>query len=476
MASPNSNVPTPVPFPQPEGIRNPNAASPTAESPKTRERTSTNASIVSNKIRTATGKLMDVNPPPGMWAAAGTTAAKAPSITDIRKGSFGSDGWNEDSQRKRAGSRTSQGEQRSRASTNAASPIDQSERPSFGGQRKVSSSNALNTEAFPALAEEDTRQVAGYDGYDERPNTGRQSKHSSESATEHFDDDRPQQPKRTSSGRYANGYVPPPKLPWKKSFMIGLKGFWKWFLTPAGFLITLYGLNVVAWGGMLFLLLCNAAPAMCTPTCDDINSPRRKWVEYDSQILNALFCVTGFGLAPWRFRDLYYWACWRIGGSSRTETGIRRLAGIHRGWFRLPGSDRLPDKAGATVVDPEDPAVPIPVQMIPDPPPTAIRAPPTKSWKMDFVIWMNVWNTFFQVVLCFYMWHYNRIDRPSWATGLFVALGCGVAGAAGIMMWHEGKNVKKVEGVPMRRDYGDQRDDEEAQNIPLVTTGVATKS
>ena len=75
--------------------------------------------------------------------------------------------------------------------------------------------------------------------------------------------------------QYANGYVPPPKLPWKKSFMIGLKGFWKWFLTPAGFLITLYGLNVVAWGGMLFLLLCNAAPAMCTPTCDDINSPRR---------------------------------------------------------------------------------------------------------------------------------------------------------------------------------------------------------
>jgi hypothetical protein len=44
------------------------------------------------------------------------------------------------------------------------------------------------------------------------------------------------------------------------------------------------------------------------------------------------------------------------------------------------------------------------------------------------------------------------------------------------MMWHEGKNVKKVEGVPMRRDYGDQRDDTEAQNIPLVTTGVPTKS
>jgi hypothetical protein len=232
---------------------------------------------------------------------------------------------------------------------------------------------------------------------------------------------------------------------------------------------------------MLFLLLCNAAPAMCTPTCDDINSPRRVWVEIDSQILNALFCVTGFGLAPWRFRDLYWWGWWRLGGSNRKEIGIRRLAGIHQGWFRLPGSDQLPELADAKMVDPEDPAVPIPASKIPDPPPTGIRAPPTKSWKMDFVLWCNVWNTFFQIVLCFYMYHYNRIDRPSWATGLFVALGCIVAGVGGIMMWHEGKNIKKVEGVPMRKDYdGASSDDAEsrtAQNIPLVSNpGGAAKS
>lgn len=230
---------------------------------------------------------------------------------------------------------------------------------------------------------------------------------------------------------------------------------------------------------MLFLLLCNAAPAMCTPTCNDINSPRRKWVEIDSQILNALFCVTGFGLAPWRFRDLYWWAFWRIGGSSRKEIGIRRLAGINRGWFRLPGSDRLPEKANASLVDPEDPAVPIPAKLIPDPPPTGIRAPPTMGWKMDFVVWNNASNTFFQIVLCFYMWHYNRINRPSWATGLFVALGCGVAGIAGIMMWYEGKNVKKFEGVPTPRDYDNQSGDIEsnsAQNVPLVATGKPAKS
>ena len=244
--------------------------------------------------------------------------------------------------------------------------------------------------------------------------------------------------------------MPPPKLPWTTSTIIGLKAFWKWFLTIPGFLITLYGLNVVAWGGMLFLLLCNAAPVMCTPTCDDIQSPRRIWVEIDSQILNALFCVTGFGLAPWRFRDLYWLGVWRLGRTTaRKQTGIRRLAGIHRGWFRLPGSQDLPELANGGTVDPQSPAVPIPVGKTPDAPPTGKRASPTKSWKMDFVVWNNVLNTFFQVVLCFYMYHYNRYNRPSWATGLFVALGCIVAGVGGIMMHIEGKRVKKVEGVPM---------------------------
>ena len=98
---------------------------------------------------------------------------------------------------------------------------------------------------------------------------------------------------------------------------------------------------------------------------------------------------------------------------------------------------------------------------------------------MDFVVWNMVWNTLFQIVLCFYMWHYNRIERPSWATGLFVALGCIVAGIAGIMMWYEGKNVKKVEGVPMRKDYDERPADAEAhpaQNIPLVATGKAARS
>lgn len=47
-------------------------------------------------------------------------------------------------------------------------------------------------------------------------------------------------------------------------------------------------------------------------------------------------------------------------------------------------------------------------------------------------------------------------------------------------MWHEGKNIKKIEGVPMRKEYDMKPTDVEghsAQNIPLVThTDTTAKS
>jgi hypothetical protein len=73
-------------------------------------------------------------------------------------------------------------------------------------------------------------------------------------------------------------------------------------------------------------------------------------------------------------------------------------------------------------------------------------APPTKLWKLSFVVWMMILNTLFQAVLSGMMWGYNRITRPSWATGTFIGLGCGVSLLAGLMMWWEGRKVKKIEG------------------------------
>lgn len=39
---------------------------------------------------------------------------------------------------------------------------------------------------------------------------------------------------------YANGYQPPPKLPWTTSTALALKAYGKWVLTIPGFLITVY--------------------------------------------------------------------------------------------------------------------------------------------------------------------------------------------------------------------------------------------
>ena len=267
-------------------------------------------------------------------------------------------------------------------------------------------------------------------------------------------DDEPVKPEPNEEGVYPNGYSFPAKKTWAEATAIGFKAFLRFIFTPLGFFIVLYGLNVVAWGGMLFLLLCNASPWMCQLgdgryDCNDINSPRRVWVEIDSQILNSLFCVTGFGLIPWRFRDFYYYLKWRIW---KQEPALRKLAGYHNGWFRLPGSDRLPIKSYSESQQYEDetnPALPIPLRRTPAPPLTGARAPPTPLWKMDYVVWAFVWNTFLQAVLSAFMWGLNRYDRPSWSTGLFVALACIVAAMGGLMQFFEGKKIKKVEGIPL---------------------------
>ncbi|KAJ5971404.1 uncharacterized protein N7479_001322 [Penicillium vulpinum] len=206
--------------------------------------------------------------------------------------------------------------------------------------------------------------------------------------------------------------------------------FFRWIYTPLGACITIYGLNVVAWGGMLFLLMCNAAPAMCHPSCDSIDSSRRIWIEIDSQILNALFCVTGLGLAPWRIRDLYQWSFWRLGRSEESRRkGLDRLAEIHKNWFlRSQELTLLPIKAQQLHL--------------------AEQATPTPLWKIDVVVWGNILNTVFQICLAVCMWAMNRFNRPSWTTGLFVGLACAVAGVAGILMWLEKRRVRKANEHP----------------------------
>lgn len=361
------------------------------------------ASAASSRIRSASVKLIDSDVPLGAWAGIGAASSRAPSLGDIRRGSYSSPEFEKERVRRASGGSIGDGQKWKLSRTSSGLSSKSVGTPGGRGKRRSS-----------VLVEED-----GADPLDvSRSGEGRENEGKEEVEVEaDVIEEKPstEDPSAVegvpTKEEPPNDYRFPPKLPWTTSFAIGLRAFWKWFLTPLGFLITIYALNVVAWGGMLFLLLCNASPAMCHPTCNDINSPRRKWIEWDSQILNALFCVTGFGLAPWRFRDLYWLLVYRIGLIGRSHekrmTGLRRLAGIHRGWFRLRGSQEWREEYGDERDETND-AVPLPLSKRLDPPLTGIRASPTATWRLDLVIWCMVWNTFLQCCLCGFMWGMNR--------------------------------------------------------------------
>ncbi|TKA72975.1 hypothetical protein B0A55_05298 [Friedmanniomyces simplex] len=467
------------------------------------QRTGTMSSVA-HTVQAAAAELLQKDPPPGFFAATAETVSQAPTIGEIRRGSFGADGWHSDEQI-----------QRRRRTLSQSSGKRRSQRTSDGDWERGGDGGL---QAFPVLTEEPS-QISRAEATHEEPaltapilQSRREEEELPVEAEETNDTsirtDHDRIAPLTGDRRvYSSGYIPPPVIPWTTSTGIALKAFWKWFCTPFGFLVTLYGLNVVAWGGMLFLLLCNASPPMCWApihtagtgghmscaaalalnskypryyNCNDINSPRRVWLEIDSQILNALFCVTGFGLVPWRFRDWWYLLLWRCTSEKRAGTakklyGLRVLAGIYRNWVRLPDSHTLDQLNSAEyrrtiakesmnadtspvsddAVDLEtgsstagdDSRLPLPFSKAPESPLTGIHAPPTALWKIDFFVWSQVLNTFFQVCLCGFMWGMSRYNRPSWSTGLFIALACIIAGLGGLVSYLEGKKVKRVEGV-----------------------------
>ena len=425
MATPDDEIP-PIPRSETEPMSGP----PPNATLSSRGRAATNTSLASistasSRLRSGTLRLLDVDLPQGAWAGLGNATSKAPTIREIRRGSFGDQGWSEEYQTATRSRRSSSGK---------------TARTAVRAKRKSSASQEASS-PFPPLREGDTNALsivpssaAAADAVQTREFADEPPTYNNDNLTEK--DTIAKAPLSPVSTKHPyteaekvsstmtdqsmppytvreDGYIIPPKIPWTTSTVVGLKAFWRWFLTPLGFIITIYCLNVVAWGGMLFLLLCNASPVMCrlSPTlvdCNSRDSPRRRWLEVDSQILNGLFCVTGFGTVPWRFRDWYWLLVYRFGSifglsKERRLHGLQRLTGFHRGWFRLPDSDTLGDE---DVVEGNEGKLPIPLKKRPDVPLTGVRAPPTKTWKMDFVVYCNVMNTFMQVCLCFFMWHW----------------------------------------------------------------------
>ncbi len=493
--------------------------SPTRSPPDANTSRSRASSGSSGILRKASVKFLESGPPLGVWHAAGEALGKAPTPNDIVKGKYSHDGWDAEAQYKHS----LVGEDGARRLPRRMSSGQTSTTPAT--PRRISSSQVPTTPASPSAlpahveTDETDQPNEPFSPFSATGNTADQifGKTATRPATSVKDiapdvkDDMllppnarnlptasPPEEKSTplpldarssssaslsapsviqvpdADGVYPNGYKFPPKHTRAQAAKIGFKAFCKYVTTILGFLVVVYCLNIVAWGGMLFLLLVGGGDKyMCYPErlrgvkdCNDLYAPRRIWLEIASQILNALFCVTGLGLIPWRFRDLYYLLQWRL---FKKQSGLRKLGGIHNGWFRLPGSHHLPiiskveqyaDRGGN-----DHPAMAIPLSKTPPPPLTGNRAPDTKTWKLDFVIWAMVLNTFLQIVLCGFMWGYSRFNRPSWATGTFIALACIVAAAGGLMTFFEAKKVKAVEGIPVEgigepkdAELGKQRD------------------
>ena len=367
-------------------------------------------------------------PPVGMFHAFGTYGSNIPTVADVQKGNFNSEGWSGPGQRRNS--------QAHRHTDWHVLHLHQQRKNSIAVAPKLTT---IEQVPVVKLDKADSEKTGGEVDRTEAAPTGETS---ASVLTPH-----------DPSVPYSNGYQFPPKHTKWYSTKVFLLAFWKFFITPTGFLITIYGLNVVAWGGMLFLILIHATPAMSHPSWNNDYSGAKIWLEIDSQILTALFCVTAWGLIPWRFRDFYYLLQWRWG---KNLDGLRRLAGIHRGWFRLQGSQELDVKYTPSIdglrpgVD--ESVLANPIALSPDAPLTGERAPPSKYWKLDVVIWMFVWNTILQTILCGFMWGMNRFHRPGWLTGLLISTGCIVAMIAGWIMFKEGKNVKKIEGVPVSQE------------------------
>lgn len=214
--------------------------------------------------------------------------------------------------------------------------------------------------------------------------------------------------------------------------------------TPFLCLATVYVLNIIGWGAMDFFLVCNAAPAMCHPTCDDPNSPRRRWIEIDTQILVALLCIPAFGLAPWRYRDLYVLLMYRVTGDGGW---LVKLVAYNEDWVQLDG--KLEDNLRLEKFEPTsgseensqflEPASDNPVE--------APSTSPTKLWKLDVVVCCKALNTAFQAALAGFMWGYNRFDRPPWSASLLVPCAFGCMIIAKLAMFLEGTRIRNNELV-----------------------------
>jgi hypothetical protein len=176
-----------------------------------------------------------------MFHAYGHIISNIPPVEDVQKGNFTHDGWSGPAQRGNS--------QAHRPTDGHVLNLHQEREKSIAGDLKKTPTIEVGKEE----SEKNGEEIEGMTS----PQTG-DGETSSAVLNPH-----------DPGALYLNGYQFPPKHTKKQATNIFLIGFWKFFITPFGFIVTIYGLNVVAWGGMLFLILCRATPAMAHPSYDN---------------------------------------------------------------------------------------------------------------------------------------------------------------------------------------------------------------
>lgn len=151
------------------------------------------------RARGASVSLLHTTPQLGMWQAAGTAIAQAPNLTELRDPESGGANieFNEHGH-----------------SIRVAKPDDDGELTLIKSRTKT-----LSSPIETAAASEEVDVDSG------------QKKHKHHILPR----------RRTLKEKHAS----PHKESWGPTIKHGLKAFWVFFLTPSGFLITIYGLNVV---------------------------------------------------------------------------------------------------------------------------------------------------------------------------------------------------------------------------------------
>lgn len=143
--------------------------------------------------------LLNTTPQLGMWQATATAIAQAPNLTELREPESGGSNITFDAHGH---------------STRIARPDETGELTLVKTQTKAFSSPVEETVVSEEADVEPGRHSHKHHGFHRRQTL--KEKHSSDK-----------------------------KEPWGPTIKNGLKAFWVFFLTPSGFLITIYGLNIV---------------------------------------------------------------------------------------------------------------------------------------------------------------------------------------------------------------------------------------